>query len=117
MCPEYNAGQHFNIRELTTPFKCGKFKIFWNDTNKTKLQELEIKNLLCSGNAGYHSIQNIVSSSLLFKNTTPGIYRRIVLFGALYGCETWSPTLREEHRMELFENGLLRKKCGLKKWK
>jgi len=38
MCREWNAGQHYTIREPTTPLKCGKLKILvlWNDTNKTK---------------------------------------------------------------------------------
>jgi hypothetical protein len=33
----------------------------------------------------------------------------------LYGCETWSPTLREEHRLEVYENRVLRRKFGPKR--
>jgi hypothetical protein len=33
----------------------------------------------------------------------------------LYGCETWSPTLREEHRLWVFENRVLRGIFGSKK--
>jgi hypothetical protein len=33
----------------------------------------------------------------------------------LYGCETWSLTLREEHRLRVFENRVLRKIFGLKR--
>jgi hypothetical protein len=33
----------------------------------------------------------------------------------LYGCETWSLTLREEHRLRVFENGVLRRIFGLKR--
>jgi len=40
MCRELSAGQRYNIRELTTPLKCGKLKIILNDTNKTKLHAL-----------------------------------------------------------------------------
>jgi hypothetical protein len=34
----------------------------------------------------------------------------------LYGCETWSLTLREEHRLRVFENRMLRKIFGPKKY-
>jgi hypothetical protein len=37
------------------------------------------------------------------------IYRIILLPVALYGCETWSPTLREERRLRVFENRVLRR--------
>jgi hypothetical protein len=36
------------------------------------------------------------------------IYKTIILPGVLYGCETWSLTLREEHRLRVFENKVLR---------
>jgi hypothetical protein len=49
-----------------------------------------------SGNACYHSVQNLLSSSLLSKNLNIKIYRNIILLVVLYGCETWSLTLREE---------------------
>ena len=37
------------------------------------------------------------------------IYRTIILPVVLYGCETWSPTLREERRLRVFENRVLRR--------
>jgi hypothetical protein len=43
------------------------------------------------------------------------IYKTIILPVVLYGCETWSPTLREEHRLRLFENRVLRRIFGLKR--
>ena len=43
-------------------------------------------------------------------------YRTIILPAVLYGCETWSRTLREEHRLRLFENKVLRKIFGVKKY-
>ena len=55
----------------------------------------EIKSRLKLGNACYHSVQNIMSSSLLSKNLKIKIYRTIILPVVLYGCETWSLTLRE----------------------
>jgi hypothetical protein len=56
----------------------------------------EINRRLNSGNACYHSVQNLLSSRLLSKNITIGIYETINLPVVLYGCETWSLTLREE---------------------
>jgi hypothetical protein len=43
------------------------------------------------------------------------IYRTIILPVVLYGCETWSLTLREEHRPRVFENRVLRRIFGLKR--
>jgi hypothetical protein len=68
--------------------------------------EEEIKRRLNSGNACHHSVQNLLSSRLLSKNIKVRIYKTIILPVGLYGCETWSLTLREEHR--LFENRVLR---------
>jgi len=46
---------------------------------------------------------------LLSKNLKIKIYRTIILPAVLYGCETWSLTLREEHRLRVFENRVLRR--------
>jgi hypothetical protein len=62
-----------------------------------------------SGNACYHSVQNLLSSQLLSKNLKIRIYKTIMLSVVLYGCETWSPTLREERRLMVFENKVLRR--------
>ena len=62
-----------------------------------------------SGNACYYSVQNILSSSLLSKKFKIKIYRTIILPVVLYWCETWSLTLREEHRLRVFENRVLRR--------
>ena len=83
-------------------------------TNQNYIQE-EIKNRLKLGNACYYSVQNVLSSSLLSKNLKIKIYRTIILPTVLYGCETWSPTLREEHRLRVFENRVLRRIFGPKR--
>jgi hypothetical protein len=62
-------------------------------TNKISSQE-EINCRLKSGNACYHSVQNILCSTLLSKNLKVKIYRTIILPVVFYGCETWSLTLR-----------------------
>jgi hypothetical protein len=56
-----------------------------------------------------------LSSSLLSKNTKIKIYRTIILSVDLYGCETWSLILREDHRLRVFENRVLREIFGPKK--
>ena len=53
-----------------------------------------------------------MSSSLLFKNTEIKMYRTIILPVVLCGCEAWSLTLREEHRMRVFESRVLRRIFG-----
>ena len=77
-----------------------------NVLNQNYIQE-EIKNRLKSGNFCYHSVQNILSFSLLFKNLKIQMYRTIIL-PVLYGCETWSFTLRQESRLRMFQNRVLR---------
>ena len=49
----------------------------------------------------------LLSSSSLSKNLKINIYRTIILPVVLHGCETWSLTLREEHRLRVFENRVL----------
>jgi hypothetical protein len=43
------------------------------------------------------------------------LYKTIILHAVLYGCKTWSLTLREEHRLRLFENRVLRRIFGPKR--
>jgi len=80
-------------------------------TNQNSIKE-EIKSRLKSGNACYHSVQNLLFSSVLSKNLKIKIYRTIILPVVLYGCETWSLILREEHRLRVFENRVLRRIFG-----
>jgi hypothetical protein len=77
-------------------------------TNQNLIQE-EIKKRLNSGNACYHSVQSLLSSRLLSKNLKLRVYKTIILPVVLYGCEIWSLTLREEHRLRVFENRVLRR--------
>ena len=62
-------------------------------TNQNYIQE-KIKSRLKSGNACYHSVQNLLSSSLLSKNLKIKIYRTLILSVVVYGHEIWSLTLR-----------------------
>jgi len=83
-------------------------------TNKNSIQE-EIKSRLKLGNACCHSVQNLLSFSLLSKNLQIKIYRNIILPVVLYGCETWSLILREERKLMVFENRVLRRVFGTKR--
>jgi len=83
-------------------------------THQNYIQE-EIKSRLKSGNACYHSVQNLLSSSFLSKNLRIKIYKTIILPVVLCGCETWSLTLREEPRLRVFENRVLRRIFGPKR--
>jgi hypothetical protein len=58
---------------------------------------------------------NLLSSCLIHKNAKIKIYRRIILPVVLYGCETCSFTLREECRLRVFENMVLRRIFGPKR--
>jgi hypothetical protein len=60
-------------------------------------------------------VQNLLSSRLLSKNLKIRIWKTIILSVVLYGCETWSLTLREEHRLRVFESRVLRRIFGPKR--
>jgi hypothetical protein len=79
------------------------------------LVQEEIKRGLNSGNACYHSIQNLLSSRLLLKNVKVRVYMTLILLVVPYGCEIWSVTLREEHKLRVFENRVLRRTFGPKR--
>jgi len=76
-------------------------------TNQNSIQE-EIKSRLRAASICYHSKQTLLSSSLLNKTLKIKRYRNIILSVVLYGCETWSLTLREEHRLRVFMDRVLR---------
>jgi hypothetical protein len=50
-----------------------------------------------------------LSSGLLSRNLKIKIYKNIILPLVLYGCKTWSLTLREEHTLRTFQNRVLRR--------
>jgi len=60
-------------------------------------------------------VQNLLSSGLLSKNLKIKIHSTIISPVVLYGCETWSLTLREKRRLRVFGNRVLRGIFGPKK--
>jgi hypothetical protein len=59
----------------------------------------------------------IMSSRLLSKNVKVKVHKAIILPVVLYGCKTWSLALKEEHRLRVFENRVLRKIFGPREMK
>ena len=116
MSRDQNAGQNKSTKIDNSFFETvEEFKYFGTIlTNQNSIPE-EIKSRLKSGNACYLSVQNLLSSSLLSKNLKIKIYRTIILPVVLYGCETWSLTLREEPKLRMFENMVLRVIFGPKR--
>ena len=113
MSRDQNAGRIHNVRIDNSTFdRVEDFKYLGTTlTNQNSVAE-EIKSRLKSGNACYHSVQNLLSSRLLSKNLKIKIYRTVILPVVLCGCETWSLTLREERKLRVFENRVLRKIFG-----
>ena len=94
---DQNAGQIHSMKTDNSSIeRVEEFKYLGTIlTNQNSIQE-EIRSRLNLGNACCYSVQNLLSSRLLSKNLKIKIYRTIIQPVVLYGCETWSLTLREE---------------------
>jgi sorting nexin-29 len=111
-----NVDQNRDIKIAKRSFEnVSQFKYLGTTVKNQNLIQEEIKRRLNSGNAYYHSVQNLLPSCLLSKNLKIRIYNTIILPVGLYGCETWSLTLREGHRLRVFENRVLRRIFGPKR--
>jgi hypothetical protein len=108
-----NAGQNREIKIANRLFEnVSHFKYLGTTVRNKNLIQEEIKRRLNSGNACYHSVQNILSSRLLSRNVKIRLHKTIILPVVLYWCKTWPLTLREEHRLRVFENRVLRRISG-----
>jgi hypothetical protein len=97
MFRDQNAERSHNMKNDIRSFAMMvEFKYLGTTLTYQNSIQKEIKRRLKSGNACYHSVQSLLSSSLLPKNLKIKIYRTIVLPFVVYGCETWSLTLREK---------------------
>jgi sorting nexin-29 len=114
MCQK--AGQRQSIKTGNRSFESmAKFKYLGTTLTDQNCIHEEIKSRLNFGNACYHSVQSLLSSRLLSSNVKVKTYKIIILPVVLYGCETWSLTLREEHTLRVFENRVLRRISGPKR--
>jgi hypothetical protein len=110
------AGQGQSIKVVNRSFEnVAKFKYLGTTLTDQNCIHEDINSRLKSGNACYHSVQSLLSSCLLSRSVKVKIYKTIILPVVLYGCETFSLTLREEHRLRVFENRVLRSIFGPKR--
>jgi hypothetical protein len=100
-----NAGQNHDIKVGNgCSENVAQFTYLGTTITDQNLIQDEIKRRVNSGNACYHSVQNLLFSCVLSKSKTIRIYKNMILPVVLYGCETWSLTLREEQRLQVSEN-------------
>jgi hypothetical protein len=104
------AGQEHSIKIVNRSFEgVAKFKYLGTTLTDQNCRNEEIKSRLNLGNACHHSAQSLLNSHLLSRNVEVKVHKTIILPLVLYGCETWSLTLREEHRLKAFENRVPRR--------
>jgi hypothetical protein len=108
-------GQKHSIKTANRSFEVvAKFRYLGTTPTDQNCKHEEINSRLNSGNACCRSVQSSVLP-LLSGNVKGKMYRTIIVPVVLYGCETWSVTLREEHRLRVFENRVLGRISGPKR--
>ncbi|KAJ4446884.1 hypothetical protein ANN_13584 [Periplaneta americana] len=111
-----NIVRNGNIKIVNLSFEeVEKFKYLGATVININDTQEEIKRRINMGNVCYYLVEKLLSSSLLSKNLKVRIYKTVILPVVLYGCETWTLTLREEHRLRVFENKVLRIIFGAKR--
>ncbi|KAJ4433802.1 hypothetical protein ANN_16114 [Periplaneta americana] len=116
MSRDQNIVRNGNIKIGDLSFEeVEKFKYLGATVTNINDTREEIKRRINMGNSCYYSVKKLLSSSLLSKNLKVRIYKTVILPVVLYGCETWTLTLREEQRLRVFENKVLRKIFGAKR--
>jgi hypothetical protein len=115
ICRNQNVGGSHSIQIYNSSFEIGEqFKFLGTSTNQNFIPDLNHRTLQ-SGNACSHSVKNLLSSSLLSKNIKTEIIKTLILSVVLYGYENWSLTLKEEHRLSMFQGKVLRRILGPKR--
>jgi hypothetical protein len=113
MSRSQKTGRNYSIKAVNRSFgHVAKFRYLGTTLTDQNHTQEEIKSRQNSGNACCHSVQCLLSPRQLSRNLKVKIYKNIILPVVLYGCETWSLTLREEHRLRVFENRVLRRIFG-----
>ena len=116
---DQNAGRSHSVKNDNNSFeRVEEFKFLATTLTNQNYIQGKIKSKLKTGNACYHLVQDLLSSSLLpppQKKLKIKIYRTIILSVVLYGYEIWSLTLRKEPKRRVFENMVLRRIFGPKR--
>jgi hypothetical protein len=107
MSRHQNAGKNHKVNIPRSFENVAKTKYLRTTVKYQNLIHEEIKSRLNMGSARNHSDLNRLSSSLLKKNLKIKIYKTVTLPVLLYGCQTWPLTLKEDHRLRMFENRVL----------
>jgi hypothetical protein len=113
-----NAGRNHDIKTANRGFEhVAQFQYLGTTVANQNLIQERTKRRLSWGSTCYHSVQNLFSSRPLCKNIKIKFYKTLILPVVLYGCETWSLILREEHRLKVYQNRELRRIFGSKRMK
>ena len=115
MCRGQNAGWSHRINIDNSSFEREEHFRYLRTTltNQNFIQEA-IKSRSKSGNTCFYSPQNLLSSILLSESVKIEINISVILH-VFYGFETWWLTLKEERRLRVFENRVLRRIFGPKR--
>jgi hypothetical protein len=97
-----NGEQNFNVKIANKSLEnLAQYKHFWTTVKNQISIHGEIKSRLILCNASYHLVQDLLSSCPLFKNMQIRSHKTIISSAVLYGCETWSVTLKDVHRLRV----------------
>jgi hypothetical protein len=106
MLRSQKVGQKHRIKIVNRSFEdLAKLKYLGITLTDQNCMHEEIKSRLNLCYACYYLVQSLLSSHLLPRSVKVKIYKTIILPVVFYGCETWTLTLREQHRPSMFENG------------
>jgi len=117
MSRDQNSGLSHSMRTDNSSLeRVEEFKYLGTILKIQNSTQEQIKSKLKSGNVSCHAGQNLLCFSLLYKNLKIKRHRTIILSVGLYGCETWSLTLRDDHRLRVLESRVLRRIFGPKRY-
>jgi len=117
VCREQHAGKSHNVLIGIKSFERVEYFKYFRTVLRLRVQHSileEFKRRLKSGNVCYHSVQNLLPSTLLPNNLKINIDSNIILPVVLCGDETWFLIMEEKCRLRVFENRVLRKIFGIK---
>ena len=113
MCRNQNARRSHNMKVDNGSFeRVEEFKYFGTILTNQNLFWKKLRADKSQGMLAVFRCKIFLSSSLLSKNFNIKIRTTIILPVVLYGCETWSRTLREERMLRVFEKGVMRRIFG-----